>query len=131
MAKNKYVSDDDYFEANYVIYNDLSPTLLPHLSEVLDSPDQKFVQAVLKEGEQWVDLSLLGYPGYVLTSYGRTLNTIKRRLIKCRINSQSMHLYILGDYIDVVGIFKKQGWDWNIDTIRSYFDKYNWRYTKV
>ena len=128
MRRNKYVTDDDYVQADYVIYNDLDKSLLPGFTQVLDVTDEEFVQAVLKEGEQWVDLSPLGYSGYIVTSYGRTLNTIRKKAIKVRNTTNTVHLYIQGTYVNIEDIFQQQNWEFDTKLIKRYFDKYNWRY---
>ena len=126
--KNKYVTDDDYLQADYVIYNDLDKSLLPGFTQVLDVTDEEFVQAVLKEGEQWVDLTLKGYPGYVLTSYGRVLNTIYKRQIRVALTRNHIHVYLLKQHVNVISIFKEQQWEFDCKLFKSYFDKYNWEY---
>lgn len=131
MGKNKYVTDDDYVKAEYVIYNNLDEDIFPGIPQVDKIADMAFVKALLKEDEEIESLTQLNLPEYILTSYGRILNTNRKTQIKPRINNASMHIYVTAKHVDVKGIFEDKGWEYDLDKIRNNYLENNWQYAQV
>lgn len=127
----KYYSDEDYVQAEYVLYNDLDEDLLPGLPQVDYTVDEKRLEKVLVEGEKWVNLDSYDYPGYVITNYCRIISTKTYRYMTPTLSSQTVHMYIRNEKIHSRQIFQDLNWKYDVKHIRSKFDEYNWKYNSV
>ena len=126
-----YYSDEDYVQAEYVLYNDLDEDLLPGLPQVDLTVDEDVVKKLLKKGEKWVDLSSHHRNGYIMTNYGRVINTIKVKQLRVTITTQSIHVYVQSRKLAVKDIFDSIGWRYNMKEIMANYNKYGWRYTSL
>ena len=126
-----YYTDEDYFQAEYVIYNNLSHTLLPNVPETLDTLDEEFVKQVVYPGEKYVELTELGLEGYCLTSFGRVLNTVGKKQLTVRFSTQRVYMYVRTEFIDIPQIFEDNGWTFNLIQILHTYRKYKWKHSTI
>lgn len=125
MSK-KYISNDDYVQAEYVIYNDLNEDIFSSIPEVHHVVDKDWIKENLFKGEEWVHVE--GCPGYVITNMGRAFSMRKYKQLSPHLSTQSVHLFICKEKIDFPGMFADKGWTFDIEVIRNNYKKYKWAY---
>ena len=128
MAKN-YYSDEDYFQAEYVIYNDLSVSNIKSLSQDDFVIDEKKISGLLEDGEEWSIIP--NTANYLCTNYGRVINFRNLKQIKAFITSQSVNMFLHSQKFHFKEFFKEQGWKYNFGTIENNYKKYGWRHTTI
>ena len=125
----KYFSDEDYIQAEYVIYNDLNDDLLPGVSQMDFTIDEDAVKQILKQGEKWVDLKSYGHEGYILTSFARIINCKLMNQLSITISNTLIHTYIQSTKFYSLPIFEQLGWEFDKDVIEKRYRDNNWKFT--
>ena len=131
MAKNKYYTDDDYVEAQYVIYNDLDPIILSGLSQAMVELDKEFMDNVVEKGEKYVDLVEYGHDGYALTNYGRVINTHRKTQLQVNFSSKRAYVYIQSRAVELQQVFEDMAWEFDLQKVFQRHVKYNWKRREV
>ena len=132
MAKRKseYLTDDEIFEIECAIYNNITETLYEGSTQVSSKFDKNFIEQALYEGEEYCRLVYKYLPGdydhIVLTSKGRVINTHFKRMLKVVITVSQLHSRIAGNKIPVEEIFEDMGWEYSLDNIRKDYIKNKW-----
>lgn len=133
MAKRKsdYLTDNEIFEIECAIYNNITETLYESTTEVSNKFDKSFIEQALFKGEEYCRLSYKYVPGdydhIVLTSRGRVINTHSKRMLKIVITVTQLHSRVAGNKIPVEEIFDDMGWKYDLGSIRKDYIKNNWR----
>jgi hypothetical protein len=109
--KKIYITNDEYERAEYEIYNDIPLSLASNTSFKGKALDERYVEEVLIEGEQWV--SIEEKPEMVLTSYSRLLNTHSKKIIKPAISSITVYWTIGSASVRCLRDFPKNGWKYD------------------
>ena len=120
MKKHR-ITNEEYAKAEHAIYNDLPLSLADNLPFKVKALDERYVEEVLIEGEQWV--SLEDRPHMVLTSYSRLLNTYSKTIIKPAISSLTVYWTIGAISLRCQRDFPKYGWKYDHrEQLQRYLD---------
>ncbi len=123
MSK-KYISQDDYVRADYVLYNNLDEDIFEDIPEVHYTIDEEWLKKQLFKDEEWTEIKHCS--GYIVTNLARAFSMRKYKQLSPNITSESLHLFVCKEKIDYRGIFADKGWTFDIETITNNYKKYNW-----
>tara|TARA_A100001201_G_scaffold4760_1_gene9198 strand:+ start:1025 stop:1468 length:444 start_codon:yes stop_codon:yes gene_type:complete len=122
---NLYVTDDYVDDINHILNNNLSLSKYIDDNPVGPQYNQRFVDKIIQKNEKYIRLE--GEMDHLIfTSYGRLINTTRESYIKPGFTPHTILYYVNGIKIDVKGIFKEQGWDFNHKKILKRFLNNMW-----
>ena len=137
MSKNNYITDDEIFEIECAIYNNIESPLLKDVSEVYNDTDKEWLKTILEKDEKYNYIP--GWDSYIITNIGRFVNVKHRRQLKPTFTSNTV-IAQLGDrrnhysnlyeefgweysFIDILDMYHRQGWPYQI--ANTYREKFN------
>ena len=125
--RTKYVTDDYIEKVDHYLYNNLPlKKLMQEDSKYISKFNKDVIEGLLNKGEKYVQLEGNG-DHVVLTSFGRLINTHKINQYGVRCSPHKFHAYVGKEKIDIEQIFEQQGWDYDFETLKSYYSKYKWK----
>lgn len=130
QSRGKFVTQEDYDRAEYIIYNNLSEELVEQIPEPLTlKANLECVKQTIKNGEKWGVMWLPYYEHLVFTSYGRMLNTKTRRLLKPTMTTNNVIYYCGGTSVTSEEAFKHFKWSYSYKKLLRRFIKNKWRFS--
>lgn len=117
-----YITQEYIDTVEHYLYNNIP---LENLTTVAPIENTNILKDILKEGEEWAQLP--ESDSMIVTSFGRFLNMKNIKQIKPTISPLSFHVYVHSEKVDIIGLFKKFGWKFDLETIRGHYLKYKWR----
>ena len=119
--RRAYITESEYEEAEYRIYNDLPVFMAEDLSKIRSKFNQKVAERLTIEGEQYIQVE--GKEHYILTSYGRLINTYSVRIIQPYISRTNIHWPLNDVHINCKRDFSKFGWKYDYEElVKRYVD---------
>jgi len=129
MEKKNYLTQSEIDLLSHKIYNDI---LLSEDADVQEIYSTKFNKEVAEQlllpEEEYVQLEG-EVEHYIITSYGRLINTLYIRQIKTLFSGIHNIYYLNGTIMLKVSLeFEKNGWDYDREKIRKHFvdNKWSW-----
>ncbi len=131
MAK-EYLTQDEIDLLTNKIYNDILSVDDKDVAEIYKSKFKKeVIDKFLLEGEEYVQLEG-DQEHYVLTSYGRLINTHHIKQIKTLFSSIHNIYYLNGTIMVKVSLaFKDNGWKYDREGIRKRFVDNDWSWSWI
>ena len=131
MAK-EYLTQDEIDLLTNKIYNDILSVDDKDVAEIYKSKFRKDVlDKFLLEGEEYVQLEG-EQEHYVLTSYGRLINTYHIKQIKTLFSSIHNIYYLNSTIMMKVSVeFEKNGWKYDREDIRKRFVDNDWNWSWI
>jgi len=131
MAKRKqYITDEEIAAIEHAIFNNLPSPLLQGLSEGDSNFDERWLKRALEKGEKYARLTYKyingDYEHVAVTSYGRTINTKSKRLIKPVITVHQLLVRVAQQKVPFEQIFEDNGWENDINVLRKRYIKKGW-----
>ena len=129
MEKKNYLTQSEIDLLSHKIYNDILLSEDADVQEIYSTKFNKEVaeQLILPE-EEYVQLEG-EVEHYIITSYGRLINTLYIRQIKTLFSGIHNIYYLNGTIMLKVSLeFEKNGWDYDREKIRKHFvdNKWSW-----
>ena len=123
--KSKYISDDEYYELEKLIYND--KPLNKYYKKHEDKYDDSWLQQVLKEDEVFKYIE--NHDNYVLTTYGRVFNIKTMRQVKPSLCVNSFTINLRECAVNFKKEFINNGWIYSPSFIKEQYNKHGWKIT--
>jgi hypothetical protein len=121
------LTQEQYEEAEHVIYNDLPSTILYPSTKVRSKFNQSVVDKILLPGEEYVKLK--GEDDHMIyTSYARLINTNSIRVLKATFTHQNVLTWFRADVIRSIDMFKVNGWEHNVTELQERYIEKGWKY---
>ena len=127
MEKNKYLTNQEIELLSNKIYNNLPLSDDKDLAEIYGTKFKKEVaEKLMLPEEEYIQLDG-DQEHYILTSFGRLINTHAIRQIKTLFSGIHNIYYLNSTIMLKVSLeFKKNGWDYDREKIRKHFVDNNW-----
>ena len=122
--KSKYISDDEYFELEKLIYND--KPLTKYYNKYQEEFDDTWLQQVLKEDEVYKYLES-PVDNYAITTYGRVFNIKTMRQVKPSLHVNTFTVSLKDCSINFKREFIKNNWIYSPSFIKEQYKKYGWK----
>ena len=119
--RNNYLSDDEIFEIECALYNNVPTPLDKWIPEPFE--EDTWLEDQLLEGEEVVEAS---QENYVWTTYGRAFNIKYKRMLKGTILPRDFVMVFREDRLKVSALFKENGFEFNYNEILNRYKKYKW-----
>lgn len=130
--KRTYITNEEYYEAEIRIYNNLPEVVDEDVAEVSYVPtfnEEVAKELLLPEEEYYI---VPGQPNYIITSFARCINTRKGTQIKPVLTGKKFIFYIGSQppfFSDV--LFKELGWDGDLNKLCKRYVENKWRWRAV
>lgn len=121
MNKNNYLSDDEIFEIECALYNNVPTPLDKWIPEPLE--EDTWLEDQLLEGEVAIESS---QDNYVWTNFGRSFNIKYKRMLKGTILPKDFIMVFREDRLKTSELFKENGFEFNYKEILDRYKKYKW-----
>lgn len=115
-------------DAEHIIYNDLPSSLLFPISSTGYKFNQSVAEGLMEKGEEYIQLKGNGH--FILTSYGRFINTHTVKQLKPAASSKSFLLYVDKECIKSSTVFETMGWEHNMDKMIERYKERGWKYLR-
>lgn len=127
MAGGKYLSEEEIYELERRIYNDI--TVYDGDDDADDWFNEEVAKELMKEGEKYIQWK--EHPHYIVTSFGRFINTRTIKITKPIFTTGGVFYYPFGTRVIVEDIFKQAGWKFDLmKVIKTFIDR-KWQYKTV
>ena len=124
MSKNNYITDDEIYEIERAIYNDLPSPLFQDVSEVYSDTDKEWLKTILEKDEKYDYIP--GWDSYIITNIGRFVNVKHRRQLKPTFTSNTV-IAQLGDRRNhYSALYEEFGWEYDFEEILTNYYKEGW-----
>lgn len=123
--KHNYFTDEDYYEAERLIYNNLS--MEPYLDKIIPELDDSWVNDFLKEDEAF-DYLEGELNNYVITTYGRVFNLKTKKTVMPSVSGTNLNVMLKGKVTSYKTEFARLGWVYSFSFIMDIYAKYKWKY---
>lgn len=122
------LTNDDYYNAEIAIYNDLPTTLLYRVPENRSKPSTKNFTKHLLEGEKWEFLKGEDRDHIAITSYARVFNSKTSRQLQVRFTNIHVLSYFNQIRIQSANEFEARGWEHNLLEIYDRYVENDWSF---
>ena len=122
-SKGRYLSQGEIDHIEHCIWNNI-----PYTIEQESEFNETRLRKILLKGEEYVQLENSNYEHFVLTSYGRLINSKTGTVNKIRFSRTSLIIYLSGTKIDHEKIFEQQGWEWDFEVVKNRYEKLKWKH---
>jgi len=120
--RNNYLTNDEIFEIECALYNNLPTPLDNFIAEDTIDEDDQWLQETLLEGEEYTLIE-----NYMLTSYGRWINTHTKRQLRPIFTTYEIFCYLTYDNrLRMEVEFEKLGWKWDFREIVANYYREGW-----
>lgn len=125
--RRKYTTDEDFEQAEYLIYNDIPTHVMYPVSEFMDEFREDVAREICIPGEEFIQIKLEdGRTFFAYTSYGRVINTKYIRTLKPSLTKKNILHYFQTVKLKSTDIFEQAGWDHNIDELVQRYKEKGW-----
>ena len=121
MARNNYLSDDEIFEIQCALYNNVPTPLDKWVPEPVE--EDTWLEDQLLEGEIIVESE---EDNYVWTNYGRSFNIKFKRMLKGTVLPNDFVFVWRQSRIKTSDMFKQKGFKYDYNEILDRYKKEKW-----
>jgi hypothetical protein len=114
-----YYTEEDYFQAEYLIYNNL-----PFLSSTERTPRQ-VPKELLLEGEEYTLIPNIP-DNYILTTKYRIINLKNKKVAKPFMSHLYHYTILVNKQINFKKLYEENGWEYNFEEIVPLYEEHNW-----
>ena len=127
--RRHYLTKNEYETAEHRIYNDLPIFMAEDLSEIRSKFNEENIKELLLPEEEYRQLKEADQ--FVITSYGRVINSYTKRIIKPNITATTIHYPLNYVHLNCKRDFKAHGWRYDHKEVVKRYVENNWRYRKT
>ena len=127
--RRHYLTKSEYETAEHRIYNDLPVFMAEDISEIRSKFNEENIKELLLPEEEYRQLKEADQ--FVITSYGRVINSYTKRIIKPNITATTIHYPLNYVHLNCKRDFKAHGWRYDHKEVVKRYVENNWRYRKT
>ncbi len=124
--KRNYISNEEYYETENAIYNDLPINTLRWVPKSFKKPATENFKRFLLEGEKYTFLKDPNRDHIAITNYGRVFNAKTTRQLKVKFTGQNVIAYFNGIYIRSSEVFEENGWEHDLLEMYIRYVEHDW-----
>jgi hypothetical protein len=124
--RRHYLTKNEYETAEHRIYNDLPVFMAEDLSEIRSKFNEENIKELLLPEEEYNQIKEADQ--FIITSYGRVINTHTKTIIKPNITGNTLHYPLNYVHLNCKRDFKAHGWRYDHKEVVKRYVENNWRY---
>ena len=126
------LTNDDYYNAEIAIYNDLPSTILYRVPEsTIKKPSLSFTKHLL-EGEDYKHVTHIeGAEELVVTTLGRYFNTLTGKQLRVLFNQSGFSVQFRHINVTSIPLYKELGWRHDVREIWDRYVENEWKVSRT